>query len=386
MKNITVVGLGYVGTSIAILLAQNNKVTCLDIDESKINKINNRLSPIVDLEVSEYLKHKKLNVKATSDSHLAYTNADFVIIATPTDFNEETNFFNTTSVENVIKNALESNPETFIVVKSTVPIGFISKLKIKYKTQNIIFSPEFLREGKALYDNLYPSRIVIGGDCKQSKEFANLLDKSALKKDIESYFMSSDEAEAVKLFSNTYLALRVSFFNELDTFGMIKKLDSRKIINAVSSDNRIGNDYNNPSFGYGGYCLPKDTKQLLTEFDQIPQKLIKAVVESNATRKDAIALEILNLNPKIVGIYKLSMKSNSDNSRFSAVIGIIKRLKGKVKIVLFDNDNNDSSHIKRIKNINEFKNICDVIIANRIDEQLLDISNKVFTRDIFNRD
>lgn len=389
MNKITVVGVGYVGLSISILLSKNNEVTCLDINEGKIKDLNNGISPINDDEASNYLSNKNLNLQATLDAEKAYSNADFVIIATPTDYDDLTNSFNTSSVEQVIKDAIKFNPNTFIIIKSTVPVGYTAKIKNIIHFENIIFSPEFLREGHALNDNLYPSRIVIGGECDKSKKFAKLLEEASLKKNIEICFMQSTEAEAVKLFSNAYLAMRVSYFNELDSYGMMKSLNVKQIIKAVCLDERIGNNYNNPSFGYGGYCLPKDTKQLLANFSDVPQDLMQAIVSSNSTRKAFIADQIINLKPQTVGIYKLSMKQGSDNSRFASILDVIEKLKNNgISLLIFDptiiETNFDDIEVE--KNIKDFIKNSNIIIANRLDAQILHAKDKIFTRDIFGRD
>lgn len=389
MNKITVVGVGYVGLSISILLSKNNDVTCLDINESKIKDLNNGISPINDDEASNYLSNKNLNLQATLDAEKAYSNADFVIIATPTDYDYLTNSFNTSSVERVIKDAIKFNPNIFIIIKSTIPVGFTAKIKKILNFENIIFSPEFLREGHALNDNLYPSRIVIGGECDKSKKFAKLLEEASLKKGIEICFMQSTEAEAVKLFSNAYLAMRVSYFNELDSYGMIKSLNVKQIIKAVCLDERIGNNYNNPSFGYGGYCLPKDTKQLLANFSDVPQDLMQAIVSSNSTRKTFIADQILSLKPQTVGIYKLSMKKESDNSRSASILDVIEKLRNNgISLLIFDptiiETNFDGIEVE--KNIKDFIKNSNIIVANRLDAQILHAKDKIFTRDIFGRD
>jgi UDPglucose 6-dehydrogenase len=389
MNKITVVGIGYVGLSISILLSKNNEVTCLDINEDKIKDLNNGISPINDDEVSNYLSNKNLNLQATLDAEKAYSNADFVIIATPTDYDDLANSFNTSSVEQVIKDAIKFNPNIFIIIKSTVPVGYTAKIKNILNFENIIFSPEFLREGHALNDNLYPSRIVIGGECDKSKTFAKLLEEASLKKDIEICFMQSTEAEAVKLFSNAYLAMRVSYFNELDSYGMMKSLNVKQIIKAVCLDERIGNNYNNPSFGYGGYCLPKDTKQLLANFSDVPQDLMQAIVSSNSTRKAFIADQILNLKPQTVGIYKLSMKQGSENSRSASILEVIEKLRNNgISILIFDptiiETNFDGIEVE--KNIKDFIKNSNIIVANRLDAQIMHAKDKIFTRDIFRRD
>ena len=382
---ITIVGIGYVGLSNSVLLAQNNEVTALDICKSKIKKINSRLSPIIDRDIEHYLKKTKINIKATSNSEEAYKSADFIIISTPTDYDPKTNHFDTTSIENVIEDSIKANKKATIIIKSTIPVGYTESLKQKYKIKNIIFSPEFLREGKALHDNLYPSRIIIGDKSDKAKIFAQLMQEGAIKKDIKTLFMNSTEAEAIKLFSNTYLAMRVAFFNELDTYALAHNLDTKSIINGVSLDPRIGNSYNNPSFGYGGYCLPKDTKQLLANYKDIPHTLIKAIVESNVTRKDFIADSIIDLNINTVGIYRLVMKSGSDNIKKSSIQGIIKRLKARsINIVIYEPiiKENEFYGSKIIKDLNEFKNLSQLIITNRLTNEIIDVQEKVFTRDL----